>query len=60
MLCLCYMGFIFIGMKDLLTIVIPCKNESDLISDTLYHLNKQNSIKGVKVIISDISDDNQY
>lgn len=45
-------------MKDLITIVIPCKNESTLISDVLYHLNKQHYINGVKVIISDSSDDN--
>ena len=45
-------------MKDFITIVIPCKNESTLISEVLYYLNKQNYIKGVKVIISDVSDDN--
>lgn len=45
-------------MKNILTIVIPCKNESELISETLYHLNKQEFIKGVKVLIADASDDN--
>lgn len=44
-------------MKDLLTIVIPCKNESYVIEKTLFLLNKQNYISGVKVIISDISTD---
>jgi len=45
-------------MKDFITIVIPCKNESELISETLYYLNNQNYITGVKVIIADNSDDN--
>lgn len=44
-------------MKDLLTIVIPCKNESVLISETLYHLNRQMYIEGVRVLIADSSDD---
>lgn len=44
-------------MKDLISIVIPSKNEKDYISETLYHLNRQNYIDGVKVIISDCSDD---
>jgi glycosyltransferase involved in cell wall biosynthesis len=45
-------------MKDRLTIVIPCKNESEIIIETLYFLNKQMDINGVNVIISDSSDDN--
>jgi len=44
-------------MKDLISIVIPSKNESDFISETLYYLNRQKYINGVKVIISDCSDD---
>jgi len=45
-------------VKDLLTVVIPTKNESELIDVTLGHLNKQHNINGTKVIICDCSDDN--
>jgi len=45
-------------IKDSLTIVIPTKNESELIDITLGHLNKQHNINGTKVIICDCSDDN--
>lgn len=41
----------------LLTIVIPCKNESKTIDSTLSLLNFQNNIDNVKVIISDSSTD---
>jgi glycosyltransferase involved in cell wall biosynthesis len=44
-------------LNDLLTIVIPCKNEKDIISKTLDLLNHQTNIKGVKVIVCDSSDD---
>jgi glycosyltransferase involved in cell wall biosynthesis len=44
-------------MKDLLTIVIPCKNEKDIILKTLDLLNYQTDIFNVKVIVCDISDD---
>jgi glycosyltransferase involved in cell wall biosynthesis len=44
-------------IKDVLTVVIPSKNERDLISLTLRLLNKQIGIHGTKVIISDSSDD---
>ena len=44
-------------LSDLLTIVIPCKNEKDIISKTLDLLNHQTNIKGVKVIVCDSSDD---
>jgi len=45
-------------IKDFLTVVIPTKNESELIDVTLGHLNKQHYINGTKVIICDSSDDN--
>jgi glycosyltransferase involved in cell wall biosynthesis len=45
-------------IKDFLTVVIPTKNESELIDITLGHLNKQHNINGTKVIICDCSDDN--
>ena len=44
-------------IKDVLTIVIPSKNERDIISMTMRLLNKQIGIHGTKVIISDSSDD---
>jgi glycosyltransferase involved in cell wall biosynthesis len=44
-------------MKDLLTIVIPCKNEKNIILKTLDLLNYQTSIPDVNVIVCDISDD---
>jgi glycosyltransferase involved in cell wall biosynthesis len=45
-------------VKDFLTVVIPTKNESELIDITLSHLNKQHNINGTKIIICDSSDDN--
>lgn len=44
-------------MKNLLTIIIPCKNEKDVILKTLDLLNYQSDIHDVKVIICDASDD---
>jgi glycosyltransferase involved in cell wall biosynthesis len=44
-------------LSKLLTIVIPCKNEGITINQTLSLLNFQNGIDGVKVIVSDSSDD---
>lgn len=40
-------------MKDLLTVVIPCKNEGKYIFRTLYRLNEQVGIRGIRVIIAD-------
>jgi len=45
-------------MKDLLTIVIPCKNENSILIETLNCLKDQNNIKGTKIIIADCSTDN--
>jgi len=45
------------NLSDLLTIVIPCKNEKEIISKTLDLLNHQTNIRGVKVIVCDSSDD---
>jgi cellulose synthase/poly-beta-1,6-N-acetylglucosamine synthase-like glycosyltransferase len=44
-------------MKNLITIVIPCKNEKDIILKTLDLLNYQLDIHNVKVIVCDASDD---
>ena len=45
-------------LSKLLTIIIPCKNESKIIDTTLSLLNQQNNIEGVNVIVSDSSTDN--
>lgn len=45
-------------INELLTIVIPCKNESEVISITLDLLNKQKHISNTRVIICDNSTDN--
>ena len=45
-------------LSKLLTIVIPCKNESKIIDTTLSLLNQQNNIEGINVIVSDSSTDN--
>lgn len=44
-------------LPKLLTIVIPCKNESKTIDETLTLLNFQDHIDNVEVIIADSSDD---
>jgi glycosyltransferase involved in cell wall biosynthesis len=44
-------------IKDHLTIVIPSKNESKVIDKTLTYLNKQDNIKGTRVIVADCSND---
>jgi glycosyltransferase involved in cell wall biosynthesis len=45
-------------IKNKLTIVIPSKNESKIIDKTLTLLNEQHYLFGIRVIISDCSDDN--
>ncbi len=47
-------------IKDILTIVIPCKNEGKVIEKTLHCLNNQKNILGTNVIIADCSDDKDY
>jgi glycosyltransferase involved in cell wall biosynthesis len=44
-------------LKKLVTIVIPCKNEKDIILKTLDLLNYQKDIYDVKVIVCDASND---
>lgn len=44
-------------MNELLTIVIPCKNESFYIKELLNDLNSQNYILNTKVYVADSSDD---
>lgn len=43
-------------LKDLLTIVIPCKNEGTNILDCLAAINEQKYIDGVTVVVADSSD----
>jgi glycosyltransferase involved in cell wall biosynthesis len=43
-------------LRDKLTIVIPSKNEGRTLYDCIYHISKQVSIAGVKIIVADISD----
>lgn len=45
-------------LSKLITIVIPCKNEKEIILKTLDLLNYQKNISGVNVIVCDSSDDN--
>ena len=49
--------FLFIGMKELLTIIIPCKNEKDNIYECISFIAKQVGSAGLKVIIADNSDE---
>ena len=44
-------------LNKLITIVIPCKNEKDIVLKTLDLINYQLDIKGVQVIVCDASDD---
>ena len=47
-------------LENLLTIIIPCKNEGLTIKKTLALLNQQYLAKDVQVIIADSSDDSSY
>ena len=44
------------SLSNLLTIVIPSKNESRTLYDCIYNISKQTNIAGIKIIIADISD----
>ncbi len=44
-------------LNEYLTIIIPCKNEKDIIQKTLDLLNYQSDINGVQVIVCDASND---
>lgn len=46
-------------ISNLLTIVIPCKNEGNIIKQSLDLLNYQNNINNVNVIVCDSSDDDK-
>jgi glycosyltransferase involved in cell wall biosynthesis len=40
-------------LKELVTIVIPCKNEEDYIHNLLYDLKNQKGINGVRILVAD-------
>lgn len=44
-------------IKDKLTIVIPSKNEGFTLYESIKYLSKQTNLQGTKVIIADVSDD---
>ena len=46
-------------LNEELSIVIPCKNEKEIIDTTLDLLNKQKGIQGIKIYVSDSSTDNE-
>ena len=46
-------------MNDLLTIVIPCKNEKDNIYECIGFIAKQVGFTGIRIIIADTSDDEE-
>jgi glycosyltransferase involved in cell wall biosynthesis len=46
-------------MKELLTIVIPCKNEKDNIYECIRFIAKQVGFAGIRIIIADTSDDEE-
>jgi glycosyltransferase involved in cell wall biosynthesis len=46
-------------MKDSLTIVIPSKNEREILYECLSHIESQNSVRGTNVIVADCSDDDE-
>ena len=48
-----------LSLNTKLTIVIPSKNENRTLYDCIYNISKQNHISGVRIIIADISDDNE-
>ena len=45
------------SLSNLLTIVIPSKNEGRILYDCIYNISKQSNISGTKIIIADVSDD---
>jgi glycosyltransferase involved in cell wall biosynthesis len=45
-----------LSLKDKLTIVIPSKNESRTLYDCIYNISKQTHIAGTRIIIADVSD----
>ena len=44
------------SLSNQLTIVIPSKNENRTLYDCIYNISKQSNIAGIKIIIADVSD----
>ena len=47
------------SLSNLLTIVIPSKNEGRILYDCIYNISKQTDIAGTKIIIADVSDEEE-
>jgi hypothetical protein len=47
------------SLSNQLTIVIPSKNEGRMLYDCVYNISKQNNIAGVKIIIADVSNEEE-
>ena len=48
-----------LSLKDKITIVIPSKNESRILYDCIYNISKQTDISGTRIIIADVSDNEE-
>jgi glycosyltransferase involved in cell wall biosynthesis len=46
-------------LRDILTIIIPSKNEGRTLYDCIYNISKQSNIIGTRIIIADISDNEE-
>jgi glycosyltransferase involved in cell wall biosynthesis len=47
------------SLSNQLTIVIPSKNENRTLYDCIYNISKQTNIAGIKIIIADVSDEEE-
>jgi glycosyltransferase involved in cell wall biosynthesis len=47
------------SLSNQLTIVIPSKNEGRVLYDCIYNIYKQNNIEGIRIIIADVSDEEE-
>jgi len=47
------------SLSNQLTIVIPSKNEGRMLYDCVYNISKQNNIAGIKIIIADVSNEEE-
>lgn len=47
------------SLSNLLTIVIPSKNEGRILYDCIYNISKQSNIADTKIIIADVSNDEE-
>ena len=47
------------SLSNQLTIVIPSKNEGRILYDCIYNISKQSNIAGIKIIIADVSNEEE-